>query len=993
MPARQSWALSQEANKKSGVCAVCLAIRQLHEGEGKVHLHGPRNNRCPGSNQLPLQASAPASASQPVSSGTATERRSRNPIIGPSAAGQGAVPSAFAQPSSSGQLSGSGVSQSLSFQHPCLQRPSIKHIPKSARPTCASALEVIFRTIENDPRVVASWADLLNFGIAVLQVPARTGKGHNLSSLIKKRVVSLGTGVSPEQDVHAVPIKSSRKGSSRASAVRAKMEDGNVSAAVRILCSEESLAESNLDTLNKLKEKHPAANSNGSSAPLPSSVNTQALQVTENEVLKAVRSFPSGSAGGPDGIRPQHLVELVTCKESAPNFLPALTSFVNLLLRGVCPPEIRPVLFGGNLIALGKKSGGIRPIAVGYTWRRLAAKCANSYAVTSVSSYLSPIQLGAGIPGGCEAAVHATRRFVESMPADHCVVKLDFTNAFNCLNRTRMLTEVSKRIPELYNFCHLAYSSPSSLKFGKWSIESQEGVQQGDPLGPMLFCLTIHPLLSSLSSILTVGFLDDITLGGIEDTVARDVQCIIDGGQELGLKLNIPKCELITPSDDLPTSAILSSFQKLKPSQSNLLGAPLTTGSAMDDSLLSRLSDLKRAALRLKTLDSHDALTILRYSLSVPRLMHTLRSSPSFGHPLLLEFDTTLKECLCSVVNTDLTNTQWTQASLPVSRGGLGIRLASQLAPSAFLASAMGTRELQDAILIQSSATADISVDCALSYWSSGHNLNAPTGVSAGSQKNWDAPVVQLEHTRLLESLPSASDQARILAVSAKRSSDWLHAFPIASCGLFLENEAIRVAVGFRLGAKTCEPHVCPCGAQVDATGLHGLSCRRSSGRTSRHHNLNDLVWRALSRAGVPSSKEPVGLSRSDGKRPDGMTLVPWSTGKCAVWDVTVIDTMAISYLSTTSTSAGGAAEIASARKLEKYQDLASGYEVVPVAMETMGPMNSEGADFINGIGRLSAQKTGDQRETSFLWQRLSITLQRFNAVCFRGSFKLEDLE
>ena len=123
------------------------------------------------------------------------------------------------------------------------------------------------------------------------------------------------------------------------------------------------------------------------------------------------------------------------------------------------------------------------------------------------------------------------------------------------------------------------------------------------------------------------------------------------------------------------------------------------------------------------------------------------------------------------------------------------------------------------------------------------------------------------------------------------------------------------------------------------------------------------------------------------------MTLVPWSTGKCAVWDVTVIDTMAISYLSTTSTSAGGAAEIASARKLEKYQDLASGYEVVPVAMETMGPMNSEGADFINGIGRLSAQQTGDQRETSFLWQRLSITLQRYNAVCFRGSFKLEDLE
>lgn len=258
---------------------------------------------------------------------------------------------------------------------------------------------------------------------------------------------------------------------------------------------------------------------------------------------------------------------------------------------------------------------------------------------------------------------------------------------------------------------------------------------------------------------------------------------------------------------------------------------------------------------------------------------------------------------------------------------------------------------------------------------------------------SWNRPLVELEHSRLLQSLPNASDRARLLAVSAKRSSDWLHALPIASCGLLLENEAVRIAVGFRLGAKTCEPHVCPCGTQVDALGLHGLSCRRSSGRTSRHHNLNDLVWRALTRAGVPSLKEPVGLSRSDGKRPDGMTLVPWSTGKCAVWDVTVIDTMANSYLNSTSVTAGGAAEIASTRKLEKYRELARGYEVVPVAIETMGPMNPDGADFINGIGRRCAQQTGDQRETSFLWQRLSITLQRFNAVCFRGSFKLEDLE
>ena len=73
-----------------------------------------------------------------------------------------------------------------------------------------------------------------------------------------------------------------------------------------------------------------------------------------------------------------------------------------------------PILFGGNLIALIKKSDGILPIAVGYTWRRLASKCANSYAI-SRRDYFVPVQLGVGVSGGCESAVHAIRRFMESM--------------------------------------------------------------------------------------------------------------------------------------------------------------------------------------------------------------------------------------------------------------------------------------------------------------------------------------------------------------------------------------------------------------------------------------------------------------------------------------------------------------------------------------------------------------------------------------------------
>ena len=297
----------------------------------------------------------------------------------------------------------------------------------------------------------------------------------------------------------------------------------------------------------------------------------------------------------------------------------------------------------------------------------------------------------------------------------------------------------------------------------------------------------------------------------------------------------------------------------------------------------------------------------------------------------------------------------------------------------------------QDAILLRCNTTGDTAADCALSAWSEGHNIPPPLGTAAGSQSNWDNPIVGLGYTHLLESCANDVDKARLLAVSAQRSSHWLHALPIASCGLLLEDEAVRVAVGLRLGAKLCEPHTCPCGALVDATAIHCLSCRRSSGRVIRHHNLNDIIWRALSKAGIPSVKEPLGLSRSDGKRPDGLTLIPWRNGRCAVWDVTVTDTLAASYVALTSSCPGRAAESAAARKLEKYRDLAGGYEVVPVAFETLGPVDQGGASFIDGIGNMIARVSGDPRESSFLWQRISVALQRFSAVCFRNTF-LEEM-
>ena len=225
--------------------------------------------------------------------------------------------------------------------------------------------------------------------------------------------------------------------------------------------------------------------------------------------------------------------------------------------------------------------------------------------------------------------------------------------------------------------------------------------------------------------------------------------------------------------------------------------------------------------------------------------------------------------------NNVLSDVQWIQASLPVKAGGLGIRRAASLALPAYLASVTSTASLQDLILIRSVAAADKYYTLHRSNWSSAYNQSFSLDVTACKQRAWDEPIVKNDINHLFATA-SQRDKSRLLAVTSSHSSDWLYALPIASCGLRLENEDIRVAVGLRLGAALCQSCQCPCGALVEVNGLHCLSCKLGSGKHSRHASINDIIYCACCRAHIPAVKEPTVFTRIDGKRPDGSTLVPW---------------------------------------------------------------------------------------------------------------------
>jgi len=106
-----------------------------------------------------------------------------------------------------------------------------------------------------------------------------------------------------------------------------------------------------------------------------------------------------------------------------------------------------------------------------------------------------------------------------------------------------------------------------------------------------------------------------------------------------------------------------------------------------------------------------------------------------------------------------------------------------------------------------------------------------------------------------------------------------LVALPVPSLGTKLDDESLWIALGLRLCVPIVAEHTCICGAVVNVFGSRGLSCNVVVAVFHCTLAINETVRCALVSGGIPAVLEPVGLCRNDGKRPDGMSLIPWRQG------------------------------------------------------------------------------------------------------------------
>ncbi|OXA58286.1 Retrovirus-related Pol polyprotein from type-2 retrotransposable element R2DM [Folsomia candida] len=881
--------------------------------------------------------------------------------------------------------------------------PTLRRVPKGARMEVAKALAKIIEEVTTT-NSEESWFKLFSFPYAVVPVPTKSDKVKNLTTWVKSRVLQWFVTPSRPRPQFAKP---SRPQETIAKKVEAKLADGDVRGAIRLLTSDDTIAPNNQETLDALITKHPPHPEPTYFPNAPDKAEVLA-PVDPKEVLIAISSFAPGSAGGLDSLRPQILKDLVISEngEPATNLLNAMLKFLDLVLRGDVPKSICPIFFGASMTALRKKTGGIRPVAVGNTWRRLISKIAVARMSSTLVEIFSPHQLGVGIKGGAEAAAHAARIYWNySHDSPKAFLKLDFRNAFNEIRRDTLLQIIREKFPNFYRFVSQAYSSPSEIFFAGTPISSLCGVQQGDPLGPALYALVIQPIVDLIDTELNMWYLDDSTIADSPEKVLMAMQTITRMGTEVGLHLNTTKCEvgILGVVDDQTRDEIFELFrstapgiQKISPESAMLLGVPLTD-EAIPTILGAKTEEMEKISTRLLKLSSHSAFFLLRASISTPRLIYFLRCAPTWRRfDALTLYDAKLKNAMEGIINCSLSPQSWLQSSLPVNKGGLGVRHAIDVAIPCFLASIYSSLPLAERLLPPHLHGIDTAIQEGEERWKSLGSSPLPPLEIRGIQAIWEIPQQEGVINHLTTNATTLEDKARYHAMSQPNVGAWLNAIPSPQLGTHLPNETFRIAAALRLRCDICQPHKCSFGEQVSTKGYHGLSCKNSAGRHSRHAAANDVIARALRSAGVPIIKEPAGCAREDGKRPDGLTLIPWARGKSVVWDFTCSDTFAPSYLPQTSIRPGVAAEKAEDRKKKRYEQLMDSFLFVPIAIETTGIWGKDGLSFIKEIGSRITNITEEKRATSFLLQRMSITVQRGNVASILGSLpkghKLEEI-
>ncbi|KAK2455796.1 hypothetical protein QL285_003218 [Trifolium repens] len=787
---------------------------------------------------------------------------------------------------------------------------TVKSIPHSCRLPFSRALKEALYKVVVEPSSIGAWVQLLLLPRCTLQVvkpqnrrDRRSGnrkslqqhhileclatwrETNGLAKLVDRVLGSYRHGQGYGKD--NIEEENHKMDTNIKQCLR-KVADGHFTAAIKVLGSS-GVAPYNEDTMKILGDKHPYM----PPPSVPTTLFSEAPLVVDVDTI-------------------------FRCSAVARDLLDAITPVVNLWLGGRCPKSLSEFVASAPLTPLLKPDGGIRPIAVGTIWRRLVSKVAMKGVGKDVAKYLNDFQFGVGISGGAEAILHSANRLLSQRHGDGSLAMLtvDFSNAFNMVDRSALLREVRVRCPSISLWVEFLYGQAARLYLGDGYIMSATGVQQGDPLGPLLFALVLHPLVHKIRDncnlLLHAWYLDDGTIVGDSMEVAKTLDIIREMGPRLGLDLNIRKTELFWPSCDgnkLRDGLFPSDIGR------PMLGVKLLGGAVSRDKCFIEGVAMKRAikAVELMQLlprlrDPQSELLLLRSCMGIAKLFFGLRTcQPVHMEEAAILFDKGLRGAVEDIVVSGgpfFGDLQWRISSLPIKVGGLGLYSAVEAALYAFVASRAQSWVLQDHILRDSGVCGmDSDFNNALDGL---RDMIPAFDFSSFTSKDTVPPKAQhvlasALFSKIVEDIEvnfQLTTRQKVVfgCLQAAHAQDFLLTIPIDGLGQHMSPVEYRTILKYRLMIPLFPvDEVCPVcrKACLDKFGEHAVHCRELPGFKYRHDLVRDVLFDVFKRAGVSVKKEvPVNfltdpLEGRSTLRPADILVYGWVGGKHACVDLT----------------------------------------------------------------------------------------------------------
>ena len=484
---------------------------------------------------------------------------------------------------------------------------------------------------------------------------------------------------------------------------------------------------------------------------------------------------------------------------------------------------------------------------------------------------LAPLQVGVAVPSACELIVHTVREwYAQARPGE-----LDFRNAFNSLDREVMLQEVAARLPALHPWASWCYNLPSCLFATDGVLQSSQGVQQGDPIGPALFALGTQSLWEEVRGDVAweSAYLDDGNMINNEAGLTAALEKLSPPVAARGVVLNPQKCAIWGDVRTL-TSGILKQCRQVPLNEGIVvLGSYVGPSDFVefDQKLTKGLSSYLE---KLSQLDCPQAaLILLQKCLGACRVVYAARTIPPALMGSVLEQVTCFARSALQMIlecQEPLTDQQWLQACLPLSNGGLGITHPSDMGPPAFLASALHFR--QNVHLIGQLVTSEeLPVGLADAFRATSNLLEASsvhlqaclaaesldplsedTLERFSSQHFWGQLVAERRVQRF-DSMSTARERFRRQCQGQRHAASWLSAPPSPQLGTLFPKLSFRLLLrrwlGIALLPRDPLPRCPGCGATCDVLGDHFLSCANLD-RCGRHNALRDAVHRVAEAAG-----------------------------------------------------------------------------------------------------------------------------------------------